>query len=104
VARLGGEEFALLLPNTELSATILVCESLRETIKENTVKTDEGAINYTASFGLAKVTDEQSSSAQLLIAADKCLYQAKEAGQDKVVWPQYDEKMNNMLATKRIAV
>ncbi len=83
-ARVGGEEFCLLLPNTDASGALKQAERLRKSIAEHPFLGDE-SLRVTASFGIADVSDEAGRSAEsLLCAADAALYQAKSDGRNCV--------------------
>lgn len=80
-ARLGGEEFAVLLPDTSGPAALTVAERLREAIAMT--PTADG-IRITASFGVAEDADEDDP----LAAADEALYRAKDDGRDRCALAQ----------------
>ena len=85
VARIGGEEFALILNGAELAEAHLVCDRLREKIGACAVPIALGrSISISASIGVARVTPGASCDA-LLASADAALYQAKSAGRNRVV-------------------
>jgi diguanylate cyclase (GGDEF)-like protein len=83
-ARIGGEEFAVLLVETELGRGLEVAERLRVAIKNMTIPS---AGNITASFGVAECPSCAQTSIDLLKAADNLLYKAKGGGRDRVVGP-----------------
>lgn len=83
VFRYGGEEFVVLLSNTELAGARFIAERVRREIKKMTVHSHE-KINVTASIGLSS-SSNQTDVNDTLYHADKALYQAKEGGRDKVV-------------------
>jgi diguanylate cyclase (GGDEF)-like protein len=83
-ARIGGEEFAVLLVETELGRGLEVAERLRVAIKNMTIPS---AGNITASFGVAECPSCAQTSIDLLKAADNLLYKAKGGGRDQVVGP-----------------
>jgi diguanylate cyclase (GGDEF)-like protein len=86
-ARLGGEEFALLLPDTDAAGAVRVAQRLRATIEETRISDRRGgAIQITASFGVATIT-RNGSVDQVLSNADKALYRAKNAGRNRVCTP-----------------
>ena len=86
-ARYGGEEFALVLPNTSPGGARLVAEKLRQTVaalKIPHIAPAEGS-SLTISIGLSTITPEHGSDCrQLILAADKGLYQAKHTGRTQV--------------------
>lgn len=86
VARLGGEEFVILLPETDSASAHLLAESLRQLVAAQQVQVnDDGAtITVTISIGVATLDGSSLSFEQLLNQADKALYQAKQAGRNKV--------------------
>ena len=83
-ARIGGEEFAVLLVETELTRGLEVAERLRLAIRDLSIP----AVDYlTASFGVAECPSSAQTSTDILKAADNLLYQAKRTGRDRVVGP-----------------
>lgn len=81
-ARLGGEEFALLLPGTSLSEAVAICDRLRQAIAEMGVPTASGMVRVTMSGGVAELNAEGLDDA--LKRADLALYQAKAGGRDQL--------------------
>jgi diguanylate cyclase (GGDEF)-like protein len=79
-ARLGGEEFVLLLPDTDLDAALALAERLRAALPLGVPHPGGGRV--TASFGLAPIADSLDAA---LAAADEALYAAKAAGRDRVL-------------------
>jgi diguanylate cyclase (GGDEF)-like protein len=85
VARLGGEEFALLLPETDLAGALAVAERARVAFAVNGVRLKGGdRLTVTASFGAADFP-ASPDEATLLSDADQALYAAKRLGKDRVV-------------------
>lgn len=83
-ARHGGEEFAVVLPRTDLAGAELVAERLRAAMEDRTVPGHKGIpFTVTASFGVASYPEAESEGA-LLAAADEALYAAKRAGKNCV--------------------
>ncbi|MBW8785489.1 MAG: diguanylate cyclase [Novosphingobium sp.] len=79
VARIGGEEFALLLPGTGLAQGEAICDRLRATFAATMTRIGGAEIRVTASTGLAPLSRDPQTS---LKAADAALYAAKEQGRD----------------------
>ncbi len=82
VGRLGGEEFAAVLPDTDLPGGLESAEKLRAAIAQITVPGVDRAIS--ASFGVAVMPDHAGEPDLLLREADRALYAAKSAGRDRV--------------------
>lgn len=84
-ARIGGEEFVVLLPATDLVGTEKLACKLRELIAAETIRTSQGdSIQFTASLGVASLENTDTSIDTLLNKADKALYQAKHSGKNRV--------------------
>jgi diguanylate cyclase (GGDEF)-like protein/putative nucleotidyltransferase with HDIG domain len=79
-ARMGGEEFALLLPETDEHGAYVIAERLRHAVRD-AFAPDQVAL--TVSFGVAAYPNHGASGDQLLQAADQALYVAKELGRDR---------------------
>jgi len=83
-ARLGGEEFAVLLPRTDADAAVNLADELRRTLERACVPTSAGVIvRYTVSVGVASL-DAGETLSGLLQRADAALYAAKRAGRNRV--------------------
>jgi len=86
-ARYGGEEFAIVLPNTKAEHARLLAERLRRSVEEARIKAGKDLVSpwVTVSIGVATTTAEyEQSSASLIKAADKCLYDSKRNGRNRV--------------------
>ena len=92
-ARVGGEEFALLLPDTDERGAFLVAERLRRAVQRTFA---ERPIPLTISFGIASSPDHGDESELLMRAADQALYAAKDMGKDRTVI--YSAEVAGMLA------
>src|SRR3954451_3615972 len=92
-ARMGGEEFALLLPDTDERGAFLVAERLRRAVQRTFSETP---LPITISFGIASWPDHGEETELLLRAADQALYAAKDLGRDRTVI--YSAEVSGMLA------
>ncbi|WP_421917604.1 GGDEF domain-containing protein [Mesorhizobium sp.] len=81
--RLGGEEFAILVPHTDPGSVINVAEKLRAAIARIVVDAGNAQVRITASFGIAALDARTPDIDTLLANADAALYQAKGAGRDR---------------------
>ena len=88
VARFGGDEFAVVLPETTLVAGIEAAEKLRRTIEEMTVAWEGAALRLTVSVGIASLPLQAQDRDGLIEAADQALYIAKESGRNQVRVPR----------------
>ncbi len=82
--RYGGEEFAVILPDTTLTACLPVAERIRKGIEETPLKVDDQWLHMTVSLGITTYQDKENTTVESLVKqADKYLYQAKESGRNK---------------------
>ena len=85
VARFGGDEFALVLPDTGGEGAFAVGERIRERIAEHKFLAGDGLdIHLTASVGVATLPDVAASAEELVQAADKAMYQVKDSGKNGI--------------------
>jgi diguanylate cyclase (GGDEF)-like protein len=83
-ARIGGEEFAIILPETNLDDACAAAERLRVAVAENPFATRTGVLTVTASVGAALAEANVAGLAELMKRADEALYAAKHAGRNCV--------------------
>ncbi len=85
LGRIGGEEFALLLPDTPRDSAFHVAERMREQLSKTSIALDNGIIlEITASFGVASVNVEDADFNAMLHRADTAMYNAKHGGRNQV--------------------
>jgi diguanylate cyclase (GGDEF)-like protein/PAS domain S-box-containing protein len=85
VARMGGEEFSLLLPNTGAENAVKLAERVRLAVEQESCQIQDQTINVTVSIGVASYSKDSSSLEAILRQADDCMYQAKNQGRNRVV-------------------
>ena len=84
IGRLGGEEFGILLPGTDLAAASAFAERLRQLVQDSPLRVDHDTIAVTISIGLTAISGADDSADQCLARTDKALYQAKRTGRNRV--------------------
>lgn len=83
LCRYGGEEFAVMLPETDLGAAIQVAERLRQAVSAP-IETEQAKLSVTISLGVSVRNEEESNLEELLRRADQSLYRAKALGRNRV--------------------
>ena len=84
-ARVGGDEFAVILPEVGWQGALLLAERIRARLKETPVEADGRQIYQTVSMGVASFPDHATADEkELLEAADTALYKAKQEGRDRI--------------------
>ncbi len=84
LGRLGGEEFAVLLTETDTVGALTIAERLRQTVAALTVPVGEDIIRFTISLGISELESEETLD-DLLRRADQALYRAKQQGRNRAV-------------------
>ncbi|MCX8007451.1 MAG: sensor domain-containing diguanylate cyclase, partial [Coriobacteriia bacterium] len=90
VVRYGGEEFSVLLPETDAAGAFIVAEKIRENVAMHRFRDEDGeaTIRVTVSVGVANMPVHADDKESLLRAADDAVYYAKESGKDRVRAPR----------------
>jgi diguanylate cyclase (GGDEF)-like protein len=87
IVRHGGDEFVVLLPETDRDGAVAAAERVRTLIAEAAVGSeDDGAISVTVSVGVASLPGDGPTASDLLRSADLAMYRAKQLGGDRVSW------------------
>ena len=84
-SRWGGDEFCIILPETDLTSALKVAEKIRLSIKNVHIKTDDEPIYFTISIGVSTIEHNDKDAMTLIHRADKALYEAKEKGRDRSI-------------------
>jgi diguanylate cyclase (GGDEF)-like protein len=85
IARLGGEEFAVVLPETNIGGALHIAEKLRDRLASTPIALPSGDIQVTFTAGVAQLISSDLSFDSVLARADKALYRGKAAGRNCVV-------------------
>jgi diguanylate cyclase (GGDEF)-like protein len=89
LGRMGGEEFAVLLPNTLSNEAALLAERLRQSVEHLSFKVPGASLSVTVSIGVVMITGEMSGIDDMLRNADAAMYRAKRCGGNRVM--QYED-------------
>jgi diguanylate cyclase (GGDEF)-like protein len=84
IARIGGEEFIILLPNTGIELVMQICERIRQNTEALEIKVATNTVKLTASFGICQIDSNLPIESNIQLA-DQSLYQAKSNGRNRVV-------------------
>ena len=91
-ARIGGEEFAIVLPQTDMPGALTVAEKIRQYVADSPIETDAGALPVTVSLGVAALCcfppGAEPTVDGIMELADKALYRSKEKGRNRVTAAQ----------------
>lgn len=85
VARLGGEEFAILLPGRSARSAMSLAERLRATVEGLRLSEGEELVHFTVSIGLSSLQDGETAFEPMLRRADRALYKVKRSGRNRVL-------------------
>jgi diguanylate cyclase (GGDEF)-like protein len=83
LARFGGDEFVVVMPETPLEGARIVAERTRGRVEQHFFAWDGRSVPVTISVGVAELVPEMDDADAMLAAADKKLYAAKEAGRNR---------------------
>ena len=84
VARVGGEEFAIVLPETDLPAALRIADQLCRRIETSPMIADGRRLTMTASFGVATINASDTCLSDTIARADRALYRSKRGGRNQV--------------------
>jgi diguanylate cyclase (GGDEF)-like protein len=84
IGRIGGEEFAIFLPDTGIDEAFLLADKIRKAIGNSTFEVEGKAVSYTVSLGVDSSNTKDDSIDELFKRADLKLYEAKDKGRDRV--------------------
>lgn len=84
LGRYGGEEFVVILPETDLFQASAVAERLRRAIEEQPFETEQGPVSITTSVGVSRARQNLAGLVALIEQTDSALYQAKQNGRNRV--------------------
>jgi len=87
-ARLGGDEYVVLLPETDPTGAYVVAEKIRQGVAEMRTLERDGPLTVTVSIGLVAWPDDGATLDQLMNAVDEAMYASKRRGKNRVVGPQ----------------
>lgn len=98
VARYGGEEFAIILPNTNTKGAMQVAYAVQEAVRMLKIEHRQSSVNeyVTLSLGVACIVPGREYAPDILVAAaDKALYEAKEAGRNRIILKTFGNALDN---------
>jgi diguanylate cyclase (GGDEF)-like protein len=84
IGRLGGEEFAVLLPEADAHRAVQAAERVLAAIGSASVPGPNGPVRFTASIGVGSLAPDDADFSSVLQRADRALYAAKQAGRNRV--------------------
>jgi diguanylate cyclase (GGDEF)-like protein len=103
LARVGGEEFALILPGTPLERALEIADRLRAKIEADEMTINGIAVKMTSSFGVAAISTRDTCLSDTIIRADRALYRSKRAGRNQVDLDSSQMMISEDGTLKRIA-
>ena len=103
LARIGGEEFILLLPHTARQGADYLAERILRLVRENEISTDTRPLSVTVSIGGVTCATSESRLDEMMSSADKLLYQAKQAGRDQFVMDEHTPPIPPVASLYRVS-
>ena len=97
--RFGGEEFMLMLPGRSIDDAVMLADGLRRRFEQASGMAGDQPMRATLSLGIASVPDHASSAHELLLCADRALYQAKLRGRNRVELAQACAGLTQVMGT-----
>src|SRR5665648_754179 len=96
IGRYGGEEFVILLPETDIDMAKRIADRIRQLIMNRPIVTDRGDVSLTVSLGLACLEPGSNNNLeQILDLADQALYRAKDLGRNRIrTWQESNANPN----------
>ena len=92
VARMGGNQFAVLLPSTDRAGALIVAERVRAQVEAQVPATDGSVIGFTVSAGVAEMDDDANELTALMTRAEQAMRRAKRQGRNQVAgWTPADD-------------
>ncbi|NPA52480.1 MAG: diguanylate cyclase [Aquificae bacterium] len=85
IARIGGEEFAILLPDVDISLAFKIADRLRAVLENRIIMIDKKPVKTTASFGIIEINENINTPKDMMQMVDIALYRAKKEGKNKVI-------------------
>jgi diguanylate cyclase (GGDEF)-like protein len=87
--RYGGEEFVVIMPDTDLPGALVVAERIRQAVEGHVMRGPEGVFHVTLSGGVAVMDSRNETTAMSLIEkADQALYEGKKNGRNQIRFPE----------------
>lgn len=93
IGRIGGEEFCIMIQNSDPNQVYFICEKIRNYFEQNFFNFEDKTINFTVSMGIAYLDEAIDSLPKLLRAADEACYKAKAAGRNRIMPELIEEEL-----------
>jgi len=83
-SRIGGEEFALVLPGADVDEALRIADELCKRIEATPIQVEDEELHMTASFGVATLSEKDTCLSDIVVRADRALYRSKREGRNRV--------------------